>query len=111
MLQTLGDPRWQCNLSTALVLEYEVVMIREATRLCLAIVDRICAVGREGRVFFRWRNLLPDPNDDFLLELGVSCRADFIVTYNLRDLAPAADFGIAVVTPGRFLRTIREEAQ
>jgi len=91
-------------------------MRRESLRLglpfdvCDAIIDRICAVGRENDIFFRWRMLLPDPDDDFLLELAVRCRADFLITHNLRDLAPAAQFGIRVMTPGEFLRTIETEA-
>ena len=53
---------------------------------------------------------MPDPNDDFLLELAVGCSADFVITHNLRDLAPSAEFGIRVVTPGEFLRIIKAEA-
>ena len=116
MLQALGDARWQPNLSTALIFEYEEVMRREAMQLglpfdvCDAIIDRICSLGRESDIFFRWRTHLPDPDDAFLLELAVGCGADYLITYNLRDLAPAAEFGIRVVTPGEFLRTIEEEA-
>ena len=52
---------------------------------------------------------MPDPDDDFLLELAVGCSADFLITHNLRDLAPAAEFGIRVVTPGEFLRIMEGE--
>jgi predicted nucleic acid-binding protein len=62
----------------------------------------------ESDIFFR-RTHLPDPNDDFLLELAVGCGADFLITHNLRDLAPAAEFGVRVVTPGEFLRAIKVE--
>ncbi len=116
LLQTLGSARWQPNFSTALIFEYEEVLRREALRIglpfeiCDAIVDRICALGRESDIFFRWRTHLPDPDDDFLLELAVACGADLLITHNVRDLAPAAEFGIRVMTPGEFLRTIKAEA-
>jgi predicted nucleic acid-binding protein len=42
---------------------------------------------------------LPDPGDEFLLELAVAGRADVIVTHNIKHLAGAAQFGIRVVTP------------
>ncbi len=108
MLQTLGDGRWQPNISTALILEYEEVLVREAARLGIPsrvgsrLVDRICEIGRENQIFFRWRLGLRDPDDEFLLELAIGCNADCIVTYNLRDFRAAAQFGIRVLTPGNF---------
>lgn len=84
----------------------EAVQLGIPTQVCDAIIDRICAVGRQSNIFYRWRAHLPDPNDDFLLELAVGCNADFLVTHNVRHLAAASKFGIKVVTPAIFLRTI-----
>ena len=116
LLRTLGDPRWQMNISTALILEYEEIMSRTAVHGGLspamdAILDRICALGTECDIFFRWRPHLRDPDDDFLLELAVRAHCDFIITYNTRNFAGAADFGIELVTPGEFLKRIEEEAR
>jgi predicted nucleic acid-binding protein len=52
---------------------------------------------------------LPDPDDEFVLELAFVARCDFIVTHNVRDLRAAERFGIRVVTPGEFLRTMEVE--
>jgi predicted nucleic acid-binding protein len=41
---------------------------------------------------------LPDPDDEFVLELAVASRADCIITHNLKDFAGAGRFGVAVVT-------------
>jgi predicted nucleic acid-binding protein len=77
--------------------------------VCAAIVDRICALGRENDIYFSWRPHLPDADDDFPLDLAIRCGASHLVTYNLRHLAPATQFGIRVVTPREFLRTMGEE--
>jgi predicted nucleic acid-binding protein len=53
---------------------------------------------------------LPDPKDDFVLELAVESRCDFIVTYNAKDFAGAEKFGLEVVTPLQFLRELGEIA-
>jgi predicted nucleic acid-binding protein len=68
-----------------------------------------CFVGRETDVYFRLRPLLPDPDDEFLLELAVAGRADGIVTHNVRHFAGAERVGIRVMTPREFLRTIEGE--
>ena len=55
-----------------------------------------------------WRPILPDPKDDFVLELAVESQSDFIITYNLRDFRGAESFGISVETPRDFLRRLGE---
>jgi predicted nucleic acid-binding protein len=51
---------------------------------------------------------LPDPKDDFILELAVESRCDFVVTFNVRDFAGAEKFGIGIITPQEFLRKLDE---
>jgi len=57
--------------------EYEAVAVREAQRLWLQpnlvedVLDYLCANAQEHAISFRWRPLLPDPNDDFILEPAV----------------------------------------
>lgn len=72
------------------------------------IVRAFCFFGRETPVYFRLRPSLPDPGDEFLLELAVAGRADAIVTHNVKHLIGAERFGIQVVTPREFLRRIEE---
>ncbi|BAZ07104.1 PIN domain-containing protein [Calothrix sp. NIES-3974] len=54
------------------------------------------------------RPLLKDPDDDFLLDLAVESQADYIITYNQKDLQPSEIFGIKVVTPKQFLQAMGE---
>jgi hypothetical protein len=50
---------------------------------------------------FLWRPVLPDADDDMVLETAIIGRADGIVTFNRRDFEPAERrFGIAVLSPG-----------
>lgn len=114
ILKSIGKA-WIPLISVPLILEYESVGKREAELLNIpaasvdAIVRAFCFFGRETPVYFRLRPFLPDPGDEFLLELAVAGRASAIVTHNVRHLAGAERFGIAVVTPREFLGTIEEE--
>jgi putative PIN family toxin of toxin-antitoxin system len=112
LLEMAGDERWQLNMSVALALEYEAIGKREANKLGIPdsaiddIVDMLCKRSPHHAIHFRLRPELPDPDDEFVLELAFAARCDFIVTHNVRDLKAAERFGIAVVTPGEFLGTI-----
>ena len=106
---------WTPLISVSLILEYEAVGKREAERLKIpesaveAVVRAFSFAGRETDVYFRLRPILPDPGDEFLLELAVAGRADAIVTHNLRHFAGAERYGIRVMTPREFLKIIDEE--
>jgi putative PIN family toxin of toxin-antitoxin system len=114
VLRRLGQG-WTPLISVPLILEYEAVGKREAQRLKIpestveAIIRAFCFVGRETDIHFRLRPFLPDPGDEFLLELAVAGRADAIVTHNVRHFAGIERFGILVLTPREFLRTIEGE--
>lgn len=112
LLQQLNDGRWQVNISTALLLEYEAVLKREAPALGLTLVeiddvlDGLCAIARPNNIFYRWRPTTPDPADDFIIDLVVAAQADFLITYNLRHLQIAQVFGVQVVTPAEFFQQV-----
>ena len=90
---------WRCGRDTGIPLQPEDI---------LAILDRICAVGRRVEIFFRWRPALRDPEDEFILELAVAGGCRYSVTHNARDFAGAEQFGIEVISPGRLLWLIGE---
>lgn len=72
------------------------------------IVRAFYFVGRETDIHFRLRPVLRDPGDEFILELAVAGRADAIITHNVRHFVGVERFGIRVMTPREFLRTIEE---
>ena len=116
LLTMLNNNRWQLNISTALVFEYEEILKREQTQLGLSledidnIIEALCAIANKRNIFYLWRPMLNDPDDDFLVDLAVESQADYIITYNQKDLQPADKFGIKVVTPKQFLQEMGEIA-
>jgi putative PIN family toxin of toxin-antitoxin system len=114
LLRHVGDPRWQMNLSVPLVIEYEQTLKRVCTGGALSgsdidsILDFLCANANLRPIFFLWRPFLIDPQDDFVLELAVESRADFVITFNTRDFVGAEHFGIRVISPREFLAIIGE---
>jgi putative PIN family toxin of toxin-antitoxin system len=114
LLLQVGDHRWRMNLSVPLVLEYEQTLKRVCTGGPLSgsdiddVLHFLCANANLRPIFFLWRPGLSDPKDDFVLELAVESRADFVLTFNDRDFAGAERFGIRVISPREFLAIIGE---
>ena len=108
LLTILNDSRWQLNISTALVFEYEEILKREKAQTGLSdediddVIEAICVIANKRSIFYLWRPSASDPDDDFIIDLAVESEADFIITYNKKD------FGIYVVTPKEFLQHVGE---
>lgn len=94
------------HVSTPLVSEYEAVLKRGITSLSVEeiddVIDFICSRAVLNKIFYLWRPVLKDPDDDFVLELAVKANA-VIVTWNVADFKHAARFGITVMSPRDFL--------
>lgn len=56
---------------------------------------------------FLLRPFLRDPRDDFVIELAVASRADYIVTWNIGDFTEAVEYGMKVVRPNEFLNLVK----
>jgi len=114
LLRLVGDPRWRINLSVPLVLEYEQTLKRVCAGGSLGgndidgVLRFLCANANLRLISFLWRPLLPDPKDEFVLELAVESRADFLITFNTRDFVGAERFGVRVISPREFLAIIGE---
>ena len=73
-----GDVRWQWNISTALLLEYEAVLKREQHRQgrSLTVVDGflddVAARSNRHAIFYLMRPFLADPDDELILELALA---------------------------------------
>ena len=106
-----GDIR--IAVSVALVLEYESVVLRPGlvpdftSEDLRRIVDGLCRLADHQQIFFAWRPLLPDPNDDLVLELAVAASAPFIITHNLGDFQGSYSLGVRAITPATALDSIR----
>jgi putative PIN family toxin of toxin-antitoxin system len=114
LLTILNDQRFQINISTTLVFEYEEILKREQQKIGLNnedidnIINGICYLANHHQLFYIWRPLAKDKDDDFLIDLALKCQAQFIVSYNQKDLQPVEKFGISILTPKQFLQLLGE---
>jgi putative PIN family toxin of toxin-antitoxin system len=115
LLLSLGeDLRWQINLSTALLLEYEEKLNEHAPKFGFSrkdidkFLDFICSIANEPPIYFRWRPFLKDADDEMILDLAIAANADFIITYNVNDFINIGRFGIKAITPFEFLQILGE---
>jgi putative PIN family toxin of toxin-antitoxin system len=118
LLEAARAHRFELLLSVPLMLEYESVLTRPenlaasgASREDVsAVLDELAAIGRRVELVIRTRPMLPDPNDEMVLETAINGRADAIATFNERDFRHvAAPFHCAVMRPGEVVRRLAEE--
>lgn len=101
-------------ISVPLLMEYEEVshrhgMVPNLTHFEIdTVLSQIASRSIEQRIYFRWRPFLPDPDDDMLVELAIASNVPYIVTGNLKDIAPARTLGIQVLEPREFVQIIPE---
>lgn len=112
LLQRIDQAPLRLHISTPLVLEYEAVLKRNDSLMSHAdvdaVVDYLCHISEKHGIFYLWRPVLRDPQDDHILELAVKANA-MIVTWNLKDFAPASSrFGLKVETPHGLLKKLEE---
>lgn len=113
LLQTLEQRAWQPVISPALALEYEAVLKRGAAEWGLPpediddFIEYLCSKSRLVQIYFRWRPVLHDPDDDRILELAIRAQCA-VVTFNARHFAGADRFGVRVLGPKDVLALIGE---
>ena len=103
--------------SVPLMLEYEAVLKRpehlaaggRSTTMTDDFLDALCLYIEPVHLHYLWRPQTRDANDEMVLETALNGRADALVTLNAGDFAAAARFRLPVLTPGEFVRHLREE--
>ncbi len=115
LLQTIEGRQWRPVVSPALALEYESVLKRGNVELGLNpddvddFIEYLCSRARLVQIYFRWRPMLPDPDDDRILEVAVRAGSP-IVTFNVRDFRGSESLGIRTMSPGELLATIGDQS-
>ena len=113
LLRMLGTEAYRAHLTVPLYLEYEEQAARLVEDHMLEpeamadILDFICEAMCLDMVYFLWRPFLRDADDDMVLEAAVAGGCSHIVTHNTKDFQGVEQFGLAVLTPGQFLRLLR----
>jgi len=105
-------------VSNTLVTEYEDVLTRDkniekfknfSIDEIKDFIDGICLISNHQKINFMWRPFLKDSNDDMVLEIAFNSKADYIVTYNIKDFKGVKEnFNIEIITPKEFLLKIGE---
>lgn len=114
LLKILNDQRFEINISTTLIFEYEEILKREQEQIGLNnqdiedVINGICFLANQHQLFYIWRPIAKDKDDDFIIDLALKCQANFIISYNYKDLKPVEKFGISILTPKQFLQILGE---
>lgn len=114
LLSLIDSNTYEINLSVPLLIEYEDVLKRNPDSLQLTtneidqFLNYLCLKSNWHEVYFLWRPLLKDPEDDMILELAIRANSNYIVTYNTSDFTNIDTFGIQVVTAQEALRILQE---
>ena len=114
LLSIIDDNRFEVNISVPLILEYEDAIKREKLKIGLTkedidtLLNYICFIGKERKIYFLWRPYLKDQKDDMILEVAVESGSDFIITFNKTDFEGIDKFGVKTLAPKEFLRLIGE---
>ncbi|EIC23223.1 putative toxin-antitoxin system toxin component, PIN family [Thiorhodovibrio frisius] len=118
LLHEIGVGRLPAAASVPLLLEYEAVLKRPETLDRAGgtpgdmdvILDQLAAVMQRVPIWYLWRPLLRDANDDMVLEAAANAAATHLVTFNVRDfgIAPSR-FGIELCRPAEIARILRNE--
>lgn len=114
LLYKTSRKKYQQNISSTLIFEYESVAKRSDMNLQLShkqidtIIDMLCNWSNHCQVYFLWRPFLKDAKDDFVLELAIESNSQYIITYNIKDFKGVDKFNIKAITPKEFLSLIGE---
>ena len=116
LLRLLPDARFRPAISVPLFVEYSSVLKRPEHLLgrnpeqADAFLDFLLSVSQLHEIFYLWRPVLPDPDDDMILELAIAADCRYIITHNVADFRGCEAFRVEAVTPGEFLRRLEAES-
>ena len=115
LLSIIDDARLSVFISVPLILEYEDVLKRSESQVYINnteigdILNFICLIGNQRKIFYLWRPFLKDPKDDMILELSVESECDYIISFNKKDFKNIEKFNLKILTPKELLKKIGEK--
>ena len=102
-------------LSAPVVLEYEEILKDRLPPHLFSneeideFIDALVEISHKHLIYFLWRPFLKDNEDDHILELALSAKVKYIITFNVRDFSNTDMLGIYPITPQQFLQILEEE--
>ena len=120
LLREIGLGRLTAAASVPLFLEYEAVLKRPETLHRAGgtvadmdiILDQLAVMLQQVPIWYLWRPLLRDANDDMVLEAAANAAATHLVTFNIRDFGEGPSrFGITLCRPAQLARILRDEQE
>lgn len=113
LISMLPSSDFEIAVTVALYTEWQAVLTRAehlppgaTVNEAVDFVRYLASMAHQQDVYFLWRPLLRDPDDDMVVECAVASGSTIIVTHNVRDFATAASLNISAVTPRDFLRML-----
>jgi predicted nucleic acid-binding protein len=114
LLSMLPSSDFEIGLTVPLYTEYQAVLTRPEhlppglnANDAIAFIRYVASVAKLHNVYFLWRPLLRDPDDDMVLECAVACGSTLVVTHNTKDFRKAQSLGVSAITPADFLASLR----
>jgi putative PIN family toxin of toxin-antitoxin system len=112
LLQKLLNNEFEIAISVPIILEYEAVLKKKLDKTIYSeediesVINYLCKIGKQVKIFYLWRPFLKDPFDDHIIEAALTANCKYIITYNKKDFLEVEQFGIRVLTPYNFMQRL-----
>ncbi len=117
LLSSIPAAEFQLCLSVSLYTEWQDALTRpenlppgRTADDARAFLRYLCSQSQLQEIHFLWRPLLPDPDDDMVLELAFAAGCQHIITHNVSDFRGSQQLGVTALTPREFLNRIRKKS-
>lgn len=117
LLVLLDEGKFEALASVSLMIEYEAVLKRPENLSAAGLteleveefINALATMITPVEIFYLWRPVLKDPDDEFVFETAINGQADVIATFNIKDYRQGAkNFAVEILTPGEVLRRLEE---
>lgn len=115
LLIMLDEGKFEALASVSLMLEYEAVLKRPENLSASGLteieveefINALATMITPVEIFYLWRPVLKDPDDEFVFETAINGQADVIATFNTKDFREGTKrFAVEILTPVEILRRL-----
>jgi putative PIN family toxin of toxin-antitoxin system len=115
LLVMLDEGKFEALASVGLMLEYEALLKRSENLSASGLteteveefINALTTMITPVEIFYLWRPVLKDPDDEFVFEAAFNGQADVIATFNTKHFREGAKrFAVEILTLGELLRRL-----